>query len=263
MTLWLFGDSIFHGAVFDVKVKPRHPMWPVRAPGPMIDLMLDEPFTRLGGSTSIPYGVDEAAANLESMVGRDIGPDDAIVMLDVGTHSYDADMHERQWLQLRAATAAHPGLTLICEGFDFGAQGRRRHIHSKPVRGGRSPNDAVRAATAQPMQQAGRTAFVPMFKPLLRYHHALARLYDTGAFWQDGVHLNAWGQARLCWMILEALGRADAGAQSRWRRFAEAGWSALQAPDPQAAARIAEMACAPSQSLYGADDGARSAGVQP
>jgi hypothetical protein len=261
VTLWLFGDSIFAGAAFQVKVKPRHPAWPVRAPGPMIELMLGEPCTRLGGSTAIPAGVEEAAAIIEAMVGRDIGPDDVIVMLDVGVHSFDPDLHERQWLQLRAATRAHPGLTLICEGFDFGALGRRRKVHTKPIRGGRSANDAVRAAAIQPMRQAGRTAFVPTSKPLLRYHHALARLYEMGAGWSDGVHLNVWGQGRLCWLVLEALGRADAGAMARWRSFAEANWSVLQAPDAAAAGRIAEMACEPSDSLYGAERAATARGA--
>ena len=261
MTLWLFGDSIFAGAAFEVKVKPRHPAWPVRAPGPMIELMLDEPCTRPGGPTAIPSGVEEAASGIEAMVGRDIGPGDVIVMLDVGVHSFDPDVHERQWLQLRAATRAHPGLTLICEGFDFGAQGRRRKVHSKPIRGGRSANDAVRAAALEPMRQAGRTVFVPTSKPLLRYHHALAELYGLGAGWNDGIHLNVWGQGRLCWLVLEALGRTQPEAMARWRSFAEAHWSILQAPGPAAAGRIAEMACAPSDSLYGGERAATARGA--
>ena len=260
MTIWLFGDSIFAGACFDVKVKPRHAMWPVRAPGPMIDFMLGEPCTQLAGQTSIPGGVDEAAAHIEAMVGREIGPSDAIVMLDVGVHSFDPDLHERQWLKLRAATRDHPGLTVICEGFDFGAQGRKRHIHSRPIRGGRSPNEAVRAAAAAPMRQAGRTLFAPIHDPLLRYHQAAARLYEPGGFWQDGVHLNVWGQGRLCWLMLGALGRADAQAMSRWRGFAEAHWGALAAPDQATAVRLAEMACEPAPSLHGAER-AKSAGV--
>ena len=260
MTLWLFGDSIFAGACFDVKVKPRHAMWPVRAPGPMIDFMLGEPSTQPGGQTSIPGAVDEAAANIAAMVGREIGPSDVIVMLDVGLHSFDPDLHERQWLQLRAATGGHPGLTLICEGFDFGAQGRKRLIHSKPIRGGRSPNDAVRAAASAPIEQAGRTAFVPVFKPLLRFHHAAARSYAPGGFWEDGVHLNVWGQGRLCWLILDAIGRADAQARSRWRDFAETHWNALAAPDQATAVRLADMACEGADFLYGAE-GAASAGA--
>ena len=263
MTLWLFGDSIFAGACFDLKVKPRHAMWPVRAPGPMIDFMLGESCTQLGGQTSIPGPVTEAAAHIQAMVGREIGPSDIIVMLDVGVHSFDPDLHEHQWRQLRAATLDHSGLTLICEGFEFGAQGRKRHIHSKPIRGGRSPNDAVRAAATAPMEQAGRTAFVPVFKPLLRYHHAVAGMYGPGGFWRDGVHLNVWGQGRLCWLILDAIGRADTAAASRWRSFAEAHWSALAAPDQTTAVQMAELACEPSESLYGAEGGARSAGVQP
>jgi hypothetical protein len=260
MTLWLFGDSIFAGACFDVKVKPRHAMWPVRAPGPMIDVILGEACTQTGGQTSIPNGVDEAAAHIEAMVGREIGPSDIIVMLDVGLHSYDPELHEQQWLKLRAGARAHPGPTLICEGFDLGAQGRKRHIHSRPIRGGRSPNDAVRAAATRPMDEAGRTAFAPVCEPLLRYHRAAARCYAPGGFWQDGVHLNVWGQGRLCWLILEALGRADAAAMSRWRSFAETHWSALAAPDQATASRLAELACEPAGSLYGAR-GAASVGV--
>lgn len=253
MTLWFFGDSIFAGACFDVKVKPRHAMWPVRAPGPMIDFMLDEPCTQLAGKTQIPGAVDEAAAGIAAMVGREIGPSDVIVMLDVGLHGMDPDLHERQWLTLRAGARAHPGLTLICEGFEFGAGGRKKHTHSKPIAGGRSPNDAVRAAATAPMDQAGRTAFVPVFKPLLRYHHAAAGVHAPGGFWQDGVHLNVWGQGRLCWLILDAIGRAEAPAASRWRSFAETHWSALGAPDPATAARLAQLACEPPGSLYDAE----------
>ena len=260
MTLWLFGDSIFAGACFDVKVKPRHAMWPVRAPGPMIDLMLGGACTQLGGRTDIPWAVDEAAAQIAAMVGREIAPSDVIVMLDVGLHSKDPDLHEQQWLTLRAGARAHPGLTLICEGFDFGAGGRKKHIHSQPIRDGRSANDAVRAAATAPMQQAGRTVFVPVQGPLLRFHHAAARLHAPGAFWHDGVHLNVWGQARLCWLMLEAIGQAGSEAASRWRDFAAAHWGALAAPDQATAERLAEMACEPASFLYGAQRAA-TAGV--
>jgi hypothetical protein len=253
VTLWLFGDSIFHGYGFRRKLAAYEPVWPVRAPAPMIDLMLGEPFAILAGLTSIPDHVDDAAARLEAMVGRIIGPADTILMLDVGGHSYDPDLHERQWLQLRAAVRAHPGLTLICEGFDFGAGGHKRRIHSKPI-GGRSPNDAVLAAAMAPLDQAGRTRFVPVFKPLLRYHHALTRLGGEGCFWADGVHLNVWGLARLCWLILDALGRADTHAMTRWRDFAAANWSELGAADPATAAKMAEMACEAPGFLYGAED---------
>jgi hypothetical protein len=262
VTLWFFGDSIFAGACFDVKVKPRHAMWPVRAPGPMIDLMLGEACTELAGKTEIPWAVDAAAAHIAAMVGPRIRPSDVIVMLDVGLHSMNPDLHERQWLTLRAGAGAHPGLTLICEGFEFGAGGRKKHTHSKPIGDGRSPNDAVRAAATQPMNEAGRTAFVPVFKPLLRYHHAAAGIYAPGAFWQDGVHLNVWGQGRLCWLILDAIGRAEADARLRWRGFAETHWTALAAPDQGTAARLADMACEPSGALYGAGGGAKGGGAR-
>lgn len=253
MTLWLFGDSIFHGYGFQRKIAAYEPVWPVRAPAPMIELMVGEPYAILAGLTSIPDHVDDAAARLEAMVGRIIGPADVILMLDVGGHSYDPDLHERQWLQLRAAVRAHAGLTLICEGFDGGAGGKKRQIHSRPI-GERSPNDAVRAAATAPMDQAGRTRFVPVSEPLLRYHNALRRLGEAGCFWADGVHLNVWGLARLCWLILDALGRADAQAVARWRAFAETNWGELGAPDAARAARMAEMSCEAPGFLYGAED---------
>ena len=145
--------------------------------------------------------------------------------------------------------AAHPGPVLICEGFDNGAQGRPNHNHRQVI-GDRSANDAVRAAAAAPMPGAGKTLFVPTAKPLLRYHHLLVREHGATAFRRDGIHLSAWGQARLCWLLLEALGRADAEARRRWTAFAASAWWVLDAPDASASANLAELACQPSKALY-------------
>ena len=109
MILWLFGDSIFRGAIGETDVAAEDPLWPIRAPGPMLDLFAGEPFARLGGGTRIPDGIDKAARLLAAMVGREIAADDAIVMLDVGPHSGDPDLTRRngsncgaRWRPIRA-----------------------------------------------------------------------------------------------------------------------------------------------------------------
>ena len=245
MTIWLFGDSIFHGS----NVRPGKALWPVRAPAPVIDIMLGAPMARLGGQTAIPTGVEAAACGIEAMVGRDIGPDDVIVMLDVGAHSMDPDEHERQWLRLRRATAAHPGLTIICEGFDNGAQGRARFVHRRPI-GSRSPNEAVRVAAIQSLDQRGRTVFLPTQKPLARFHRWLGEHHGLGAYYPDEIHLNVWGRARLCWLILDRLGLADQAAADRWQGFVQVYWRKLRAPTRREGLDLAAATCLPPDALY-------------
>jgi hypothetical protein len=249
VTLWLFGDSIFNEGIGAASLTPEDALWPVRSPGPMLDLMAGEAFVRRGGGTLIPDGVDRASGAISKMVGRDIAAADVVAMLDVGPHGGDPDLHERQWLTLRGAAARHPGLVLICEGFDNGARGEPSYRHCRRI-GERSPNAAVQAAALAPIEEAGRTSFVRIAKPLLRYHHALAEEHAPGAFHPDGVHLNAWGQGRLCWLLLEALGRAGAAARKRWGDFAGAVWRELEAPSAAAAVRFAELACEPSRAGY-------------
>ncbi len=139
---------------------------------------------------------------------------------------------------------------LICEGFDNGAKGHADMMHRRRV-GGRSPNDAVRAAADAPVAQAGRTVFVPTAKPLLRFHHAARTRWRVGGFRRDGVHLNPWGRARLSWLILEAAGHAGRADVEGFRTFAEQAWEALGCDHPVEARALAGLALRPSKDLYG------------
>jgi hypothetical protein len=245
VTIWLFGDSIFRGS----STRSSKGLWPVRGPAPIIDLMLGAPTARLGGETAIPTEVAAAAARIQAMVERDIGPDDVIVMLDVGLHSSDPDEHERQWLQLRRATAAHAGLTIICEGFDNGAQGRRKLVHRKPI-GARSPNDAVRAAATARLDQCGRTAFLPTLKPLARFHRWLVEHHGQRAYQADDVHLSYWGRGRLSWLILDACGLADGAAAGRWTDYVDRYWRKLGARSGLEKRSLAVGTCLAPRALY-------------
>jgi hypothetical protein len=249
--IWLFGDSIFHGAITDEPLGPEDELWPIRAPAQLINLMIGEEQARLAGGTNIPDGVPKAAAQIRAMVARQIQPEDTIVMLDVGPHAGDADVHERQWLELRRATGDHAGRTIICEGFDERAKGHEALWHCRPIGGGtRSANDAVKAAAQTPLDQAGRTVFLPTAKPLLRFHHYATTHFGLRAFRRDGVHLTAWGQARLCWLMVCAVGLGNELARARWREFAVGHWHALEAGSAEIAGSVADLACAPGGELF-------------
>lgn len=212
MTVWLFGDSIFRGAVLDrfpdqyaPEAAAAEPLWPLRAPAETMNLLLGEEAVRLGGFTGLPDRVDKAARRLRTMLDAGtIAPGDMIVMLDVGPHACDPDRHEAQWRRLReAAAGAHRVRLVICEGFDGGARGETALRHDLAF-GARSHNDAVAAAASSAAEEVGETRFLRLSAPLSAFDQALKKGFGIGAYRPDGVHLNVWGQLRLCALILAA-----------------------------------------------------------
>ncbi len=182
MTVWLFGDSIFRGAAigrFPEDYAPEEaaaePLWPMRSPAAVMNLLLSEDVVAFGGVTGLPDGVDKAVRELsERLRAGAIGPADTLVFLDVGHHAEDPDVHEAQWRALlrQAAVAEHPVRLIMCGGFDNGPRGRAACMHDRPI-GGRSANDAVRAAAAAPGGDRGDTRFLALAAPLRAYHHRL------------------------------------------------------------------------------------------
>ena len=104
MTVWLFGDSIFRGAAigrFPEDYAPEEaaaePLWPMRSPAAVMNLLLGEEAVAFGGVTGLPDGVDKAVRELsERLYWGPVAPADTLVFLDVGQHAEDPDVHEAQ-----------------------------------------------------------------------------------------------------------------------------------------------------------------------
>ncbi len=252
MTLWLFGDSIFRGAAlgrFPDEHSPAQivaePLWPLRSPAAVMNLMLGEEVVRHGGVTRLPGGVDKAAAALRRRFGPGgIGPSDTVVFLDVGPHAGDPDRHEAQWRTLRrAASGEHPVRLLMCGGFDHGARGKRMCQHDL-VFGARSHNDAVRAAAEAEVDEAGATSFLDLSGPLNAHHHSMAERFSVGAYRPDGVHLNVWGQVRLCALVLAAAFPDRPLSATALLAFASGHWPAMGAGSRSDAAAMMRLSLA-------------------
>ena len=260
MTVWLCGDSIFRGAALDrfpdeyaAAEIEAEPLWPLRSPAAVMNLVLGEDLVRLGGVTGLPDTADKAALLLDrQLAAGEIGPADVIVFLDVGPHAQDPDQHERQWLALRTAAAGrHPVHLVMCGGFDDGARGRIDQMHDRPF-GARSHNDAVRAAATAEGTFAGRTSFLDLAAPLAAFDRDIGGRFGGRAYQADGVHLTHWGQMRLCALILAAalpdraldLGGLMGLVAERWR--------ALGAASPEAAAGMAALSFHDPASRHGA-----------
>lgn len=210
VNVWLFGDSIFRGAsvvhrpdLIDAEEARRVPLWPFRNPAAVMNLVLGGEVVRHGGRTRLPNGMKECSRELWALFDSgQFGPQDVIVMLDVGRHGGDPDAHEAAWRRLlQAALVGNPARVVICEGFDGGARGQLTHQYSHPF-GARTMNDAIRAAALSGPE--GVVVFLPLAETLQRFDRWLAATCGVGAYRPDGIHLNVWGQFRLCGAVLPA-----------------------------------------------------------
>ncbi len=210
----LFGDSIFRGSAVtmrpDLKDEVRAakvPLWPLRSPASVMNLVLGGASVSVAGQLRLPEGIKASLRDLQSAFeSGTLGPDDVLIMLDVGEHKVDPDAHEDAWRQLRrAATRERPTRLLICEGFDNGAGGKLAYRYDV-VFGRRSINQAIRDAALEPQPTyVGSTEFVPLSQPIARYHRWLDERFGVSAYRSDGIHLNVWGQFRLCGGLLGAV----------------------------------------------------------
>ena len=212
MKIRLFGDSIFRG--YAVVPRPDRvgedearsiPLWPLRSPASVINLVLGEEAANFSGRLRLPT-VKESVREVDAaLASADIGPEDVLVMLDVGQHSGDPDAYVDAWTRLRrVATETRPLRLLVCEGFDNGARGQASHQYDRPF-GDRTINDALRAAALELHPEwVGRTELVPVSEPMAAYHQWLRSELGARAYLRDGIHLSVWGQFRLCGLLLRA-----------------------------------------------------------
>ena len=207
----LFGDSIFRGSAVtmrpDLKDEVRAakvPLWPLRWPASVMNLVLGGASVSVAGRLRLPEGIKASLRDLQSAFeSGTLGPDDVLIMLDVGEHKVDPDAHEDAWRQLRrAATRERPTRLLICEGFDNGAGGKLAYRYDV-VFGRRSINQAIRDAALEPQPTyVGSTEFVPLSQPIARYHRWLDERFGVSAYRSDGIHLNVWDNSAFvaaCW----------------------------------------------------------------
>ncbi len=249
MTVWLFGDSVFRGAalakfpdLYSAEEAAAEPLWPLRSPARVMNILLGEMVVRLGGNTGLPDRVEKCALKLEARIAQGgVAAGDQVVMLDIGRHFEDPDRHEAAWRRLRAA--ARPARVILCEAFGAGARGRREAQHDA-LYGARSHNDALKAAALAPGEDAA--AWLPLAAAIADFHETLGRCWSLSAFQKDEAHVTQWGQMRLAALIAQAAfpGRPLDGP--RLAALAARLWRPLGAPDPASAAEIAALAVAPA-----------------
>lgn len=261
--IWLFGDSIFRGFAlgrFPEAYAPEEieaePLWPLRAPASMINLMAGEEITALAGLTGLPDPQMIAMGKKDLQRGIDRGmikPGDSLVFLDVGFHAADPETHRQQWLEVRRnAVADRPFRAFLCTGFDgltasHRAKRASRGQDTKLFEHDAAFNRAVVEAACAPGDYKGETFVIDTGQAMSDFDAAAGRVGGS-AYLSDGVHLNLWGQLRLS----VAIGRAVAPdlklRPGPVRRLLKQTWPAVQGPtgvaDPRSALALVEAAFA-------------------
>ncbi len=201
-----------------------------------MNLILGEELVRLGGFIRLPGGAEKSARAIgRHLRSRQVSDGDSIVLLDVGEHGSDPDQREMQWLMLRRTLAAHSSVRpILCGGFDNGAAGRPSEMHDLKF-GSRSHNDAIRAAAGATIEGVGPAAFLELSGPIAAFHRRLLAGFGVGAYHTDGVHLNVWGQLKLCTLILRAACPARALDPAPILELIDSLWAAMNAPSRAAA----------------------------
>ena len=113
-------------------------------------------------------------------------------------------------------------------------------MHDRPF-GGRSHNDALRAAATADGPFAGGASFLALSESLAAFDRDIAGRFGGRAYQADGVHLTHWGQMRLCALILDAAlpdQTLDLGALMN---VVAGRWRALGAASPEAAEGMAAL----------------------
>ena len=184
----------------------------------------------------MPEGVEKAARRLAAFLDSGaVGHGDTVVLLDVGHHAGDPDRHEAQWRTLRSVVVTERRLELVmCGGFDDGADGDPACQHDLAFEG-RSHNDAVRAAATAAMATVGGTRFLELSPALRAFNHWTLERFGLGAYRRDGIHLNVWGQMRLCGLILDVAAPGRRRNAQAMQGVVDRIWSAAGAPSGAAA----------------------------
>ncbi|MBC8001423.1 MAG: hypothetical protein H7X97_02435, partial [Opitutaceae bacterium] len=212
-TLWFFGDSIFRGfalGTFADQIAPeridRDPLWPFRSPAAMINLFLYDlgllKLNSAGVATEGEYvavfagttGFPEIPRKGRNHVRRAaktglIRAGDTLAFLDAAQHAGDPGSHEAAWKDIRRAAAATGVPILMCTAFDNLAHDRRTSVgggkkelcmHDLPWAGGRSHNDALRAAAAD-RTIPGEVRLVEASSIIKKWHAELQSRYQIPA----------------------------------------------------------------------------------
>lgn len=192
MTVWLFGDSIFRGSRLDKLPCPAE----IRTPSTLLA-------TLSGLEVRLHHrklNVSEKPSKSARFISRcKIQPGDSVVLQDVGEHSQDPDQHEAGWRAVIEA-AERPGVRLLVLE-SFNGEAARHHRYDVPFNG-RTMNDAQRAAV-------NGATLVPLMEPLSAFQQQAGVGYL-----RDQVHLDVWGQLRLCRLITDALGAEPRGRKT-------------------------------------------------
>lgn len=220
--IWLFGDSIFHGhslphelETYTADMIAAEPLWPLRNPGVTMNLLWREQRVMPGltGRLRMPHGGERALKEMRNILtsGRVI-EGDAIVCLDVGEHHCDPDASEAAWLAFRRTLVGDQVLRLLmCTGFSdvgpgdppFSGGKAEPYMHDLAF-GGRSHNDALRAAASAPLEGRGTTELVETGAMMAALQESL-RAEGSSAYKRDRIHPNIWGQTALAIMLCRAL----------------------------------------------------------
>jgi hypothetical protein len=198
------GDSWWRGyglGVFGDQVPANHPVFRLRSPSSMAELILTDngrPHDRLCQVGGAAVNLDGTADLLRRRL-RDgiIRAGDVVFLEDAGDHSGNPDEYEARLLELRAAiTERHHVTCVMMTTPDYVTDPALQWDY--PLVGGRTMNDAIRAAARADLDQVGQT--------LLLDHNATMDWWRIYAYGQhglpmmlpDGIHTSLWGQ--LLWV---------------------------------------------------------------
>jgi hypothetical protein len=260
--IWLLGDSIFHGFAlgrFPQAYSPEEiaaePMWPLRSPASMMNLLLGEGTAELGGITGLPdprmIESGQAALHRKLETGQIRPGPDQVVLLDVGHHAETPETHGEQWLSWRrAVTAGQPIDLFICTGFDGLAYREKKGtlIGGAPLsifaHDERFNGALIEAATAEG-EFVGTTRVIDVAGPLEAFQQTAMGL-GASAYLKDGIHLNIWGQLCLSATICRAVAPDRRLRPAPVRQLIKQTWPAVTesspAPDRKSAMALVDAA---------------------
>jgi hypothetical protein len=259
--IFVLGDSIGRGFGLNMWAEdtPRdHPLWELRSPASMINMMLRDSGERqdlddcgtvtraatiavYAGPTGQPAGAAGVATHLRNLVQqRIIRAGDVVVFEDAGDHGESVQQYADNWIMVREALR-DSGVTVVMMTMHDTLENepeRTLFRYDVPDASGRTFNDATRQAAAHEVSGAPAT--------LVDLKAALASMDQRGAqtgvrsLLADNIHPNVWGQC----VIAASVVRASGVRAQRWQSMPEilrqhsdalTNTSALNPPGPEAA----------------------------
>lgn len=237
----LYGDSIARGYAlkqFADEVSSSHPMYGFRSIAAMANALLADnglPHVVAYGGLALTYvdgGYVSGAATIRARVSSGvIRSGDVVVIEDAGEHSCDPDEYEALMLDVRrAVTERHDVTCILMSMFDYQVPPNSlppQYQFDYPF-GGRSMNDATRAAAAAQIAAVGQTLYLDMNAIMDQWRGSAMRADGVEVMHPDGIHPNVWGQMRMTGEILKAAGlRPYLSVDITNRALARANYQAL------------------------------------